>query len=337
MIPYFSTFFYLITEIVAGSFLQAYRNGISGVLLQLELTTVAFIFALLGSKVLSLARDQSLKFQYLLTFFHVIIFYSGLFFFINLFLSVNVDFVYPFSAHELSLRFTLALVLTSGFISALKWLEEINRNLDEIKLRNIVEIEFREEEVLATRSRISSALHGPIQGRLAGIAMALRFLEDENSPKGFDFSIIQDEIIPQLNLISKDIEKIFEGKKLREFSNSLEEMLFDLKNEWGRLLEIDWRISNDLKKNHNEGFIINVIDICNEAITNSVRHGQASRVFLDFKKDKDQVRLLIQNNGQQISDDFAYGVGLDSIEKLSENFKFENLKDGGVQLTVTLA
>ena len=333
--PYFSTKFFLLTELIAGGFLQAYRNGLPGIYLQVTLSLLSFTLAVIGSRILKFLSGQ--KIRLIFVAFYIPLFYVILERFLYLFQNFVYKLKFTFSSEELSIRFTLAFILTSGFISALKWIDNINTNLVKIRSLNLSDINMKEKEILSTRSRISSALHGPIQGRLAGIAMALRFSESNGASDKVDHEKIQEMVIPQLNDVSNDLAKIFEGRKLTDLGTSLENISIIVAQEWGNLIAIQFKIPHQLKSSQDRNLIRNVNQVCNEAITNSIRHGKATEVFIEFEKIDDELILQITDNGKGVFSNYVKGMGLDSIEKISIYYRLENLKSGGSKLTVTFS
>jgi signal transduction histidine kinase len=279
-------------------------------------------------------ETQKVKFSFALTY--VLAFFLILYNMLNLFQNILIELPFPFSSFELSLRFSLAFILTSGFISALEWIKSTNDKLEEIKKLNVSEIEFKERELRSTRARISAALHGPIQGRLAGIAMALRFNELEKGKSELLLSRIYQDLIPQLDLISGDLQEIFDGKNPRKNDLSLEKNLIDLESEWGFLLNIDWKLSKDLAASQNARFIDDILLICNEAIANSVRHGNASQVSLEISKLDNVVILSIIDNGTGVLKGFVGSMGLETIRGISTDYSLTNVENGGAKLSISL-
>jgi signal transduction histidine kinase len=331
-IPFFSTKFFLATELVAGGFLQAYRNGVQGFLLQLGLSLVAFLLALFGSEIIKKMKEN--KSKYAFAILYLILFFVSLNRLLIFFQNVLTQLEFPFSTSELSLRFTLAFILTSGFISALKWLDELNISFLKIRELTLADIESKEKEILGTRSQVSSALHSSIQGRLAGIAMSLRFIEETVGTKDEKLSDIEEKIVPQFNLIANDLTRILNGEKRQKFGTSLTKNLNGLREDWTNLVEIDWKVSKNLNEPQSVKFLEDIIQVCNEGISNAVRHGQASQVSLDLVRHHDEVILKIRNNGKATFANFEKGLGLDSIERISTYYRLENLPTGGTQLTV---
>jgi signal transduction histidine kinase len=331
--PFISTKFFLATELVAGGFLQAYRNGLQGFWLQIGLSFSAFLLAIFGAAVLNKIKTN--KFKYGFTVFYVLIFFVALDQLLIFFQDVLANLEFPFSTSELSLRFTLAFILTSGFISALKWLDILNANLEKIREINLADIEAKEQEILETRLQVSSALHGSIQGRLAGIAMALRFVEETDRSDGENLLEIEEKILPQFNLIATDLVRILNGEKRQKFGTSLEKNLLGLKEDWTNLVEIDWKLPNRLSEPQRIEFIEDMMLVCNEAISNAVRHGQASQVSIDFTHHAHEVVLKIRNNGKASATNYEKGLGLDSVSRISNHYRLENLPAGGTELTVS--
>lgn len=82
----------------------------------------------------------------------------------------------------------------------------------------------------------------------------------------------------------------------------------------------------------------NVYLMIREAITNIVKHSEATQVLLSIKKDGRKVKVKIQDNGKGLAEGVAKGNGLKSLERRAkESFIQYNLKTRiGEGTTITL-
>lgn len=82
-----------------------------------------------------------------------------------------------------------------------------------------------------------------------------------------------------------------------------------------------------------------VFRIVQEAITNVVRHSNANRCVIDINL-KDKLILSVQDNGQGISNDLKYGIGLKSMreraEELGGKFVVHTSNYGGTEVQAEL-
>ncbi|HIU00492.1 MAG TPA: sensor histidine kinase [Candidatus Coproplasma excrementavium] len=71
-------------------------------------------------------------------------------------------------------------------------------------------------------------------------------------------------------------------------------------------------------------FLFNSVKEC---ITNGIRHGGATAFYIEAKMLKDEVSLLVSDNGSGLSEDFSEGYGLKSMREKAEEF------GGGIRIS----
>ncbi len=79
--------------------------------------------------------------------------------------------------------------------------------------------------------------------------------------------------------------------------------------------------------------------IVQEALTNVARHSGATRVFIHLRREKDEIRLTIQDNGRGISNSRGGGMGLNGMRARAKSaggeFKMKSTEGGGVTIEVS--
>ena len=75
-----------------------------------------------------------------------------------------------------------------------------------------------------------------------------------------------------------------------------------------------------------------LVRICQEAATNAIKHGSATRLTVSYMVGSDQVRLLIRDNGRTTKPT-GKGYGLRSMDERVNNlfgdFTYGKMEDGG--------
>lgn len=88
---------------------------------------------------------------------------------------------------------------------------------------------------------------------------------------------------------------------------------------------------------------VHLLNIVREAVSNSVRHGRASRIRVSLRRHRDQTRLTIRDNGKGFDPhiDLRRGYGLRNMRsrslKMHAKFKVQSKPDAGTTITLALA
>lgn len=175
-----------------------------------------------------------------------------------------------------------------------------------IRLQNI-----REEE----RLELSRELHDNVGQILTALQMDISFLEKNiiNRNRKINPQIIKKKFSGITELLNSTINII------REISTNLRPAILD---SFGLISTIEWYLKEFQKKS---GIVCNFISevkkiklnphisivtyrILQEALTNIIRHSQATLVEVRFKKSQSKIILEIKDNGIGISNDALYNV-----------------------------
>ena len=184
---------------------------------------------------------------------------------------------------------------------------QIRSDLDEIAKENAL---FA-QKVWVFRKRWLLILHGSVQSALTA---ALTRLQSANSV---------DQVV--VELVKQDLHRaeIAVNSNLNE-TLDIQEGLREVREVWSGICDIDFEISERAKRalvrNRDTSFCIN--EIVKEAVSNAVRHGEASKasVTIDRLQD-DLVGIQVTNNGKPVIlyNDSA-GIGSEMLDEICLNW-----------------
>ena len=150
----------------------------------------------------------------------------------------------------------------------------------------------------------AALLHGPIQGRLATISMALRF----HGPEVFEETMEScRQLLAQCQV---DLERLTQDPRT-EF-NSASEVLAALRFQWQGLLDISWEISEaasaqmDADPDLLRSFEVLTADLA----SNATRHGGARRMHVTAGMVSHHIFVEARDNGTGPTAHVQQGVGL---------------------------
>lgn len=182
------------------------------------------------------------------------------------------------------------------------------------------------------RTKISSDLHDDVGSLLSGLAMQTEMLElkanEKDKPKLKRITEISREAI------SKMRDLVWSIDNRRERIVDLIERMNELADEMLLPKSIKYQINNRrLNINKKLPFAVkqHLFYIYKEAITNILRHSNATMVTVDFKNKRGNGYMIIKDNGTKKLENKSTGLGLDNMkmraEKLDSTIRFYN-KDG---------
>ncbi|GHT64299.1 hypothetical protein FACS1894110_03660 [Spirochaetia bacterium] len=97
--------------------------------------------------------------------------------------------------------------------------------------------------------------------------------------------------------------------------------------------------TGNMKYNHNPDVNRALTRIIQEAFTNSIRHGKASRILINFWEFPDSLEMTVRDNGMG-AQNIVKGIGLagmeERLEKLNGTLEVSSPADGGFCLKVTI-
>ena len=179
------------------------------------------------------------------------------------------------------------------------------------------------------RERIASIIHGQIQGRLSGIALALRLQDQESMDRKKE-----EEIANLLALVEEELHSILKTV-LHEEEVSFFAGIEDIRDEWKSIVNIELDIQLEKEFTPSQSVTKNVKLALNEAISNAVRHGRAKNIEITikrFRKSNDNLHLTVANDGLPVSQNKKPGLGFKNLDISTADWRINNLKSGQVSV-----
>ena len=197
-------------------------------------------------------------------------------------------------------------VIRTQRLAAERQLKEVIENL------GILNSQLR-QEVWLNRRRIASVLHGPVQAALYASAMRLA------QAKTFDKTLIE--------VVQRDIENALikledgpDGESFREVANQIASL-------WAGSCNIDVEISADAEERISANRVTEtcVIEVVREAISNAVKHGEASNAKIKISLERSRlVRVAIENDGIPANQGAKTGFGSDFLDEVAYSWSLKS-------------
>ena len=184
-------------------------------------------------------------------------------------------------------------------------LEEVNKQLEVISSR-------LSQELWLNRKRMAALLHGPVQAALYASAMGMA---QTNNPT------------PEyLTKVQKDIETALEqlSNPDRLESETLLSVLNQIKELWSDSVEIQIEIPAELEAAITKEPLTceATIELTRELVTNSIKHGQASKVAIKISEiDSSRFSVEVTDNGNAPEGSATPGYGTKVLNELSLNWE----------------
>ncbi|MEM5564054.1 two-component regulator propeller domain-containing protein [Psychroserpens sp. AS72] len=200
---------------------------------------------------------------------------------------------------------------------------------------------YRFQQALAMerlRTKISSDLHDDVGSLLSGLAMQTELMEI-NASESDKFKLQKIAGISR-NAISQMRDLVWSIDSRRETIKDLIERMHELAEELLLPKEISFQIDSSNIKNPNKKLPAqtkqNIFLIYKEAITNVLRHSDASNVNITISNQAKGCQIVIKDNGSEKDSYKSTGLGLSNMamraEKLKGNLDFQKENGFGVQL-----
>jgi signal transduction histidine kinase len=184
-------------------------------------------------------------------------------------------------------------------------LKDVNRQLEVISSR-------LSQELWLNRKRMAALLHGPIQAALYASAMGM---SQTNNPT------------PEyLSKVQKDIETALEqlNNPNRLEAETLLSVLNQIKELWSGSVEVEIEIPDELEVAITKEPLTceATIELARELVTNSIKHGQASKVKVTINQiDPTRFSVEVLDNGKALIEGATPGYGTKVLNELSLNWE----------------
>ena len=176
------------------------------------------------------------------------------------------------------------------------------------------------------RGVIARLLHGPIQNAMHATVLRLR---DQ------DPSAVIDGVIRELQTRIADVEPLLRDRERP--TRAIEEEFAGIAEIWTGLAAVTISAAPEALaalREDGPGTAI-VLDLCQEATSNAIRHGSATEVELSLTSAGRTLELGVRDNGRKRVPSVSVGVGTQFLETCSMGWSYRR-DDGTNTLTVTI-
>ena len=179
------------------------------------------------------------------------------------------------------------------------------------------------------RAQTTAMLHGPVQGRLATIAMTLRF-EDGDAPRE-----VVDSCRAMLDACQQDLARVATDP----FSEhrSTDQIVTDLRAQWSGLLDISWEVDAAAgnRLNASAGVRRRFETLVADLASNALRHGSAHTLRFLVTMDDEDLCVVARDDGRGPQLPVMPGKGLGDGDVTEPQISMDT--DGWCRVTVRLS
>ena len=333
--PYISFKFAILGMILIGGNHEASLSGYKGFLLQLAA-------ALILSPILFVGKIATRKYSpnnlyigfasYLLT-----IFLSG--YILTALVSSefikNLEIRNEYSPIVYSARILSGIIVASLIVTIVEARRNTLNNLVAMNEKLQVEIDWMDNRSSELRKELASILHGPLQGRIAGIAMALRLNAEEEDLRDDEKSKKLEDIERLLQTVIHDVQELFKVEK-NQPEASIIIKLIKLRRSWEGIAKVKWTIEPHVFAVLGASYFKTISEILYEAVSNSVRHGGATAISIALNADEKNIILTIIDDGKGLSNLPTPGAGFRKFSEFGATYSFDLTVEQGAKMTALL-
>lgn len=188
----------------------------------------------------------------------------------------------------------------------------------------------------ATRRRIERDLHDGAQQHLISLALRLREAEESVPPANRELRGRLSEAVQDLTGTIDELRELSVGLRppalaVRGLDATLAELV--------RRSPVPVELNIDADRRLGEELEVNLYYVVSEALTNVLKHANASKVDIDLRKEGTEVRLVVRDDGVGGADP-ARGSGLtglrDRVEALGGIVQITSPTGHGTSVVVTI-
>ena len=317
--------------------LQVARNGVSGIYFSVLLIAVlgplvTVFFLLIRQYVAERFLDRILAVGSALLLLYVAIDFLAR----NL-LDV-LDQSLPFPPQISAFRSILAVLVISTAVTLQLRSENLKTLLEKSLSESIMTAAKFSAENIRLKKELAQLLHGPVQGKLASIAMSLNLYLTQDSAK--KTSEREKWIAKARETLYEIVDDIEGTSNFPEGNLDISIYLTDLSAQYAFLLDIEAKIEPDTKEvlEENAELTDAVQDIVANAVTNSLRHGFSRKVeILLDSPSPHHVRVTVKDDGVGPKVGLTPGFGLNHVISLGGTWTLTENAKGGALLTVIVS
>jgi signal transduction histidine kinase len=333
--PYISFKLSVVAMILIGGNHEASLNGLNGFLSQMILTFVTVPVLLVGSKLTTKYSPKNLYIGF--SVFLITIFINGYILVLtdnwihdNLFEMRN-----EYSPFISSLRNLSGIIVTSLIVTIVMARRKTIQDLVEMNKKLQIDLDWMDNRSQELRKEIASILHGPLQGRIAGVALALRLIAVDETASEDDKNKKLDEIEKLLGSVIHDVQELFKLEKSKT-DPSIVIKLIDLRRSWDGIASVKWTIEPHVFALLPANYFKTVSEILYEAVSNSVRHGRARAISIALNADEKNIILTIIDDGKGLSNLPTPGAGFRKFSEFGATYSFDLTVEQGAKMTALL-
>ena len=195
-----------------------------------------------------------------------------------------------------------------------------------------------EKSTSRLRQQVAEILHGPVQGRLSGVAMSLRlFVESQASGDVSGAAEVVQRCRGLLEQVNRDIDLVLAGKF--ESGEPVSQRLHLLQERWAGIIEVRWEIGPSAAATLEMYGAMSqqVSSILEEGINNACSHGRARVVDISVRiAEHGDLQIQFVDDGQGPTESIEAGMGFREIEAGGGSWRLDRLGASGARLLVTL-
>lgn len=165
------------------------------------------------------------------------------------------------------------------------------------------------------RNRISQEIHDELGHKLIRLKLMLDAavqIFPIKPDKGMEMvSSVHDQLIGSMELLRATVRRMNPGShKVRAYS--LEKLIDEIREQ--AQLQIEYQIDGMPYPLYPSVEVV-LYRNAQEAITNAMRHGEASRIWIQLVYEQEHVRMSVSNNGLLPKDESKWGLGLSGMQE----------------------
>ena len=306
-------------------------NGFAGLLFVFAIELVISPVLFLGARLLKTKNFQKF-WNNLILIFGVLLACGLLVTIISSILLKNVFFfTYELYPSGIALRFVS--IIFGGILVSSMVKTDVDNYQKIVETNELLEGEIAQLENLSKNNgvKIAKLLHGPVQGKIAGVVLALRiYANDDKVVTEKELDKIKSLLIS----IDDDLESIINPNK-EIVQLQLISALDTMKNDWKELIEIDIVSDKSFESTSLNSFTSNIVEVLNEAISNALRHGLADKVEITMEVANGHLNMIVKDNGTGIKKEHAPGFGMSVYKANLFNHSIATGENGGCVLKLT--
>lgn len=176
---------------------------------------------------------------------------------------------------------------------------------------------------------VSQVLHGPIQDAIAASLKRIQSLPEDTSSTTSEGAIIRQHIEGALALLDE----------LPPTNYSIDDAIYKLSALWAGVVEISCdcdKVTTDTLRELQTTSSI-VIELIREAVSNAIRHGDATRITISvaLRGPDSDIHISVTNNGAPLPDTTTSGIGSRLLQDMTLSWSRQN-RAGSVVLSAVV-